>query len=654
MMPSTFLIVSRLALGLACLAGVGNSLRAHEGRGQAADQEHLHMTGFFNCMLNSRKLPEVFLRTHQKPHVFNPSAPAERPASSHPIIRGRHQRTLALMLRMCMQGQTTLLEAETAEESRPDLALAEETRANSRVDRYHAAATDQFAATNESAIDENHAAATDQSPAADEPLAGSSNQTEQIRFQFAPTDWQHFLANMGFPEGNLTEWHADTPVPKAPPYPCWFIPCWDKVAVRLAELQQEFRDAGWKVLTCDPDLIKTLSNKVKLRDHVEKLRQLHLMPHHWKTPEEATYPCVLKGATGEFGKNVYLVKSIEEVYEIAKDGFDGTKWLLQEHIKGSMEYSTTLLVVDGEILDAIVTEYEYQDEVYIWPRVRQIYRHSHDDVPLQQLGAMSLIMQGFSGICNFNYKVRPNGRMVIFEVNPRVGGDLVYDVPSWRSRALFEKLDRLSRWEGPAVLDDMPIGQAITSAQSIAARERIVAQRVGQPKHHTGEHDAHAKAHHMLNCVKHWGMPINLNSYNAAISICEQNGQAQRALLLLNDMRGAGITPNAITYSAAITACEKGRHWQQMFSLLDDMRMAGVTLNTVSFGASFLLGRRTHRLDKLSDGCVQCGSFKALAPDFNTEMGFGRQGVYHYLYKQLFCRPCWKKWEAQFQKDAER
>ena len=55
-------------------------------------------------------------------------------------------------------------------------------------------------------------------------------------------------------------------------------------------------------------------------------------------------------------------------------------------------------------------------------------------------------------MCNLNYKLRPlsapqdpqgpDGRtLAILEVNPRIGGDLVCDVPLERARALLERVE---------------------------------------------------------------------------------------------------------------------------------------------------------------------------------------------------------------------
>ena len=196
------------------------------------------------------------------------------------------------------------------------------------------------------------------------------------------------------------------------------------------------------------------------------------LPAHYANPAEARYPCLLKAAEGEHGQNIHIVNSAEDVLAITSDGF-GSTWLLEEMCDGSLELSVSLLVVAGEILDAVCTEYEYDSEQYVWPHVGEVGRRSYDNIPLEHLAVMKDFLHEYSGICNFNYKVRPNGRMCIFEarqhaalamltpappcaiaspfsaffwqVNTRVGADLACDVPRPRARALFAKMDAI--WE---------------------------------------------------------------------------------------------------------------------------------------------------------------------------------------------------------------
>ena len=46
----------------------------------------------------------------------------------------------------------------------------------------------------------------------------------------------------------------------------------------------------------------------------------------------------------------------------------------------------------------------------------------------------------YSGVCNANYKVRPDGRLALFEFNTRVGGDLAQDLDRSQAAAFFEEV----------------------------------------------------------------------------------------------------------------------------------------------------------------------------------------------------------------------
>jgi len=317
-----------------------------------------------------------------------------------------------------------------------------------------------------------------------------------MRFQLMPVcNWQRQLKRAGCGIHNTLDWNGQEPLP-APEGPCWLLPAQDEAAEDVAHHQAELRHAGWKVLSCDPEVIAVLRSKDGLYDHAAGLGLSAHLPERYPTPASASYPCIVKPARGTWGKNTHVVYSSEEVLRLIRPGkaFEverqaeqqleyrtqyleqaghqqdpeeawaerneeveralrewiaeaedeelGSDWVLQELAQGKFEYSTSLLVHEGEILDAACSRYEFSSEVYVWPALE--YSHSeYVSVPEEHLAIMRAMLVGFSGICNFNYKLRPCGRMCIFEVNPRVGGDLVFDVPKKRVRALFEKLDAM-------------------------------------------------------------------------------------------------------------------------------------------------------------------------------------------------------------------
>ena len=111
------------------------------------------------------------------------------------------------------------------------------------------------------------------------------------------------------------------------------------------------------------------------------------------------------------------------------------------------QYGKKVLLVDrGVSKDAIATKYVYDKEEYIWPHVRELrdYRKSSRDVPAAHLTTFGAFLHAYSGVCNFNYKVRPDGRLCIFEINTRIGADLACDVPPPLLRSTSVAIARLS------------------------------------------------------------------------------------------------------------------------------------------------------------------------------------------------------------------
>lgn len=81
--------------------------------------------------------------------------------------------------------------------------------------------------------------------------------------------------------------------------------------------------------------------------------------------------------------------------------------VLQELVLGPLEYSTSILITDGEVHDAITSTYDYAEEEYVWPHVKEVTanRVATRDVVPEHLETMRAFLSEYEGICNFNYKV---------------------------------------------------------------------------------------------------------------------------------------------------------------------------------------------------------------------------------------------------------
>lgn len=100
---------------------------------------------------------------------------------------------------------------------------------------------------------------------------------------------------------------------------------------------------------CDGEKAHLLFWQLLLRDHAEAIGMLSSLPEHYSTAEGASYPCILKAAQGEHGRNVFIVHSAEEVQTRTSGALGtGSGWLLQELIRGRLEHSVSMLVNQGK------------------------------------------------------------------------------------------------------------------------------------------------------------------------------------------------------------------------------------------------------------------------------------------------------------------
>lgn len=220
------------------------------------------------------------------------------------------------------------------------------------------------------------------------------------------------------------------------------LPCSDEMALRIARLRKPLRAAGWKVITSPPLIIESLGDKAKLPGYAAKIGKLDFLPRHFAKPREARYPCVLKPSQGEFGKDSWICQTWQDVHRHAPDFGESEReatWVLQELVPGSVELSVSMLVSAGSILDVVGT---YDRSIYIWPNVVELKKELCE-VPTRHIDVLAAFVGEYDGILNFNYKIRPDGRICIFEVNTRIGADLACDVPRERARQLFLMLEKI-------------------------------------------------------------------------------------------------------------------------------------------------------------------------------------------------------------------
>lgn len=137
-----------------------------------------------------------------------------------------------------------------------------------------------------------------------------------------------------------------------------------------------------------------------------------------------TYPYVLKGKTGEFGNNIFIIKNPDEEAQ-HQDKLTDDSYFLQQYINGEAEYALHFLFDGKHFRYFKEVKYEYGYEFAI---------KSQNHIPVRQLWSdnsqweneITHILKSikYHGIGCLNYKI-DNNQLFILELNPRIGGSMM-------------------------------------------------------------------------------------------------------------------------------------------------------------------------------------------------------------------------------------
>jgi hypothetical protein len=149
---------------------------------------------------------------------------------------------------------------------------------------------------------------------------GEMGQVEP-RFHLVPRQpgWHPMVSKMRCAARNVMHLKLKR-LPRAPGGSCWLIPCDDERGVQVAQLAPQLRALGWKILTSEAHVVALLGCKAGLREHAERHGLLEHLPAYFNGPDDARFPCVLKAATGVYGKDCFIVRCKEDILKVTEDG----------------------------------------------------------------------------------------------------------------------------------------------------------------------------------------------------------------------------------------------------------------------------------------------------------------------------------------------
>jgi hypothetical protein len=150
-------------------------------------------------------------------------------------------------------------------------------------------------------------------------------------------------------------------------------------------------------------------------------------PATYASPETAVFPCIVKRLDLSASIGVEIATSRTHLDEILQSGlFWGHSFLLQALVPGRIEYATFCICDGGRVLwnctfastmsgPAVVKNEDNGKDRQVVTTAPEVLRQFETVLaPLQ-----------YRGPCVIDYKILDDGRVQIFEINPRLGGSLL-------------------------------------------------------------------------------------------------------------------------------------------------------------------------------------------------------------------------------------
>jgi carbamoyl-phosphate synthase large subunit len=200
------------------------------------------------------------------------------------------------------------------------------------------------------------------------------------------------------------------------------IPTVDAELRPLAAARRSFEDAGIGLMLPPEHALSVTLDKLALArtcDGVVTVPRTELLSEEL-SPDEWTYPVIVKPRTGSGSRDITAIVSAEELKTMGPS----PDFIVQEYLPGE-EYSIDMLAdARGRVVAGV-------------PRVRarvdsgvSVAGRTLHDRELEQLGASVATAAGLTYIANIQVRRDDTGRPALLEVNPRAPGSLSLTVAS--------------------------------------------------------------------------------------------------------------------------------------------------------------------------------------------------------------------------------
>lgn len=172
--------------------------------------------------------------------------------------------------------------------------------------------------------------------------------------------------------------------------------------------------------------VRVLSNKKSFVQLLQENNLSHIAPENYSKVSDIKYPCVIKHPELNGSASVHIVNSLEDLlFRLAQPDLKDQSFLAQEFIPGEQEYTMHAIFKRGELLWSFNLKYD-TTALTTYKKTGQYPNSTFVEPDLSHLLLICSLMQriSYNGPCNIDYKIRKDGRIAIFEINPRLGGSL--------------------------------------------------------------------------------------------------------------------------------------------------------------------------------------------------------------------------------------
>lgn len=182
-------------------------------------------------------------------------------------------------------------------------------------------------------------------------------------------------------------------------------------------------DSGVRALLPSRTALDYLRNKAAFAIHNLMHGLSDFCPRVYQTERSAEFPCVLKRTDLNAGVGVAVARSPEHLKELlSREPWRDRPYVLQELVRDADDCVMHAVCCDGRIEWQCV--YRYPSNGGEFGARKAPVREA---LTLSQKAILERFVQplAYTGPCNIDFKLFPDGRLLVLEVNPRLGGSLM-------------------------------------------------------------------------------------------------------------------------------------------------------------------------------------------------------------------------------------